>query len=167
MTETKMKKSKTPTENVYFKKWQSPIGGLYIYANNSALLALTYSPQKIQALEKSNPLINETIQQLKEYFSGERKKFTLPLAPIGTDFQRRAWNTLKQIPYGKTISYKDQANQMRALKAFRAVGTANSKNPIAIIIPCHRVIASSGKISGYAGGVEVKSQLLKVEGISF
>jgi methylated-DNA-[protein]-cysteine S-methyltransferase len=153
------------TETIYFKKWSSPIGDLFFYSTDKALLALVFQKKNIEASAKTNPIIEEAISQLKEYFKGERKTFNLPLKPIGTDFQMRAWRALKKIPFGKTISYKEQAALLKIDKAFRAVGTANGKNPISIIIPCHRVISSTGKISGYAGGPKIKAALLEMEGL--
>jgi methylated-DNA-[protein]-cysteine S-methyltransferase len=103
---------------------------------------------------------------LTQYFAGDRKKFDLPFDLTGTPFQVKAWKTLTRIPYGKTISYSEQAKAMRKAKAFRAVGSANGKNPILIIIPCHRVIASNGGLGGYSLGLKMKRQLMKLEGIS-
>nr|WP_253201780.1 methylated-DNA--[protein]-cysteine S-methyltransferase [Clostridium sp. DSM 17811] len=113
--------------------------------------------------------INETVllkranMQLQEYFCGKRKIFDLPLAPSGTEFQQKVWNSLLEIPYGKTKSYKDIAKNVGNIKAARAVGMANNKNPIFIIIPCHRVIGANGKLVGYAGGLSVKEKLLAIE----
>ncbi|MBU3160256.1 methylated-DNA--[protein]-cysteine S-methyltransferase [Clostridium frigoris] len=113
--------------------------------------------------------INETVllkganRQLQEYFSGKRKVFDLPLAPSGTEFQQKVWHALREIPYGKTNSYKDIAKNIGNIKAARAVGMANNKNPILIFIPCHRVIGSNGKLVGYAGGLDVKEKLLNIE----
>lgn len=161
-------------ETIYLKKWNSPIGDLFLYSDETHLLGLLFAGDATdflryfknpEVVEKSTPVINETIQQLKEYFKGERKKFQLSLKPLGTEFQKKAWVELTKIPFGKTISYGDQAKNLNIGKAFRAVGSANGKNPIAIIIPCHRVIGSNGKISGYAGGVSMKAKLLALEGI--
>lgn len=113
--------------------------------------------------------VNETVllkranKQLQEYFSGKRKIFDLPLAPSGTEFQQKVWSSLQKIPYGKTNSYKEIAESIGNIKAARAVGMANNKNPILILIPCHRVIGANGKLVGYAGGLEVKEKLLKIE----
>lgn len=134
------------------------ISGLYWPSNlNRATLAKDF------ILKKDHTLIERLEAQLQEYFMGQRKTFDLPLDPIGTDFQRSAWQALVQIPFGKTISYQEQAEKLGAAQSSRAVGTANSKNPISILIPCHRVIAKSGKISGYAGGIENKKKLLALE----
>lgn len=116
---------------------------------------------------KETLLLKEAAKQLSEYFSGKRKTFELPLAPSGTEFQKKVWDTLKQIPYGETMSYGEVAKKIGNDKACRAVGMANNKNPIPIIIPCHRVIGSNGKLVGYGGGLDIKKKLLELEQISF
>ena len=108
-------------------------------------------------------LLKKANQQLQEYLTGKRKIFDLPLAPGGTEFQQKVWNSLQEITYGKTNSYKDIAKNIGNIKACRAVGMANNKNPILIFIPCHRVIGSNGKLVGYAGGLNVKEKLLEIE----
>ena len=108
-------------------------------------------------------LIKKANKQLQEYFSGKRKIFDLPLAPTGTEFQQKVWSSLRKIPYGTTNSYKEIAESIGNIKASRAVGMANNKNPILILIPCHRVIGTNGKLVGYAGGIDVKEKLLKIE----
>ena len=108
----------------------------------------------------ANLLQPQTEKQLSEYFSGKRKDFDIPLAPKGTVFQLMAWRELSKIPYGETISYGEQARRVGDIKKARAVGMANGQNPISIIIPCHRVIGSSGVLTGYAGGLDVKEKLL-------
>lgn len=108
-------------------------------------------------------LIKEALQQLEEYFSGRRKSFSLPLAPQGTDFMKNVWQCLCAIPFGETRSYREIAAAAGNPKASRAVGLANNRNPIPLIIPCHRVIGSNGKLTGYRGGLETKQQLLEIE----
>jgi methylated-DNA-[protein]-cysteine S-methyltransferase len=108
-------------------------------------------------------LLKEAAEQLQNYFSGKLYKFSLPLAPEGTDFRLRVWETLISVPYGQTRSYKDIAQAIGNTKASRAVGLANNKNPIPIVIPCHRVIGSNGKLVGYRGGLQIKEYLLKLE----
>ncbi len=108
-------------------------------------------------------LIKETAQQLEQYFSKKRKVFNLPVKPEGTDFQVKVWNSLTEITYGETRSYKELAAMTGNPKACRAVGMANNRNPVAIIIPCHRVIGHDGSLTGYAGGLELKKQLLELE----
>ncbi len=113
--------------------------------------------------QQSNPLLKATCEQLDEYFEGRREIFNLALKPQGTVFQRSAWEALLRIPYGETRSYLQQAQSLNNPKAIRAVGQANSRNPIAIIIPCHRVIGKNGTLTGYAGGLDRKTQLLELE----
>jgi methylated-DNA-[protein]-cysteine S-methyltransferase len=108
-------------------------------------------------------LINEAFSQLNAYLAGELKQFSLPLAPVGTDFMQTVWKTLLDVPYGETASYKQIAEKIGNPKAVRAVGMANNKNPLPIFIPCHRIIGSNGKLVGYAGGLQMKQQLLDLE----
>ncbi len=112
---------------------------------------------------EETPLHQEVSKQLGEYFSGRRKVFDLPLAPEGTDFQKRCWEALLKVPYGETRSYGDIARAVGSPRGFRAVGMANNRNPIAIIIPCHRIIGSDGKLVGFGGGLEIKEFLLDLE----
>lgn len=116
-----------------------------------------------EAMWRETALLKEAGRQLQEYFSGQRKKFSLPLAPAGTVFQHSVWNALKDIPYGETRSYGQIARTLGKAKAARAVGRANNKNPISIIIPCHRVIGADGKLVGYGGGLDKKAYLLALE----
>ncbi len=115
-------------------------------------------------LRSDDPYLFGIFNQLKEYFAGTKKKFDVPLDVIGTEFQKKVWQELQKIPYGKTISYKTLSEKLGDVKAIRAVGTANGKNPIAIIIPCHRVIGADGKLIGYASGLDIKEKLLHLEG---
>ena len=115
-------------------------------------------------LRSDDPYLFGIFNQLKEYFAGTRKDFDVPLDIEGTDFQKRVWNELQKIPYGKTISYKTLSEKLGDVKAIRAVGKANGQNPIAIIIPCHRVIGANGSLVGYAGGLAIKEKLLHLEG---
>lgn len=112
---------------------------------------------------RETPLIKEAAKQLKEYFEGKRQDFNLPLDPKGTNFQKNVWKALQTIPYGQTWSYKQVAEKVNSPKAYRAVGMANNKNPISIVIPCHRVIGENGKLVGYGGGLEIKEYLLNME----
>lgn len=109
------------------------------------------------------PLLQEACCQLESYLAGARRDFALPLCPKGTPFQQRVWQSLLQIPYGKTVSYKDLAESIGSPKACRAVGMANHRNPIAIVIPCHRVVGANGSLTGYAGGLPLKQRLLELE----
>jgi methylated-DNA-[protein]-cysteine S-methyltransferase len=113
--------------------------------------------------EKRHPVLVEAERQLAEYFDGRRKEFTLPLDVSGTPFQRAVWNALSTIPFGETRSYAGIASQIGNPKAVRAVGAANSRNPVSIVVPCHRVIGSSGALTGFAGGLDIKAQLLAFE----
>ncbi|MGE3758408.1 MAG: methylated-DNA--[protein]-cysteine S-methyltransferase [Pseudobdellovibrionaceae bacterium] len=157
-----------------YKLWKSPIGDLHIVASEKALVTLTFAKTwpklkkdlKADLIEKKSKILDQTQQELSEYFKGRRKNFSIPLAPAGTVFQTQTWKALEKIPFGKTRSYLEQAKTMGRTKAIRAVGTANGRNPIAIIIPCHRVIGSNGKLTGYAGGLDIKETLLKLEGVS-
>ncbi|GGB36220.1 methylated-DNA--protein-cysteine methyltransferase [Oceanisphaera marina] len=127
------------------------------------ITALHFSDEITQSMAPGSPLQHQACRQLDEYFASQRQHFELPLAPQGTDFQQRVWQALQRIPHGEHRSYKDIALQIDNPKAVRAVGLANSRNPIALIIPCHRVIGASGKLVGYAGGIARKAWLLEHE----
>ena len=144
----------------------SPVGYLRLEADNDGLQSLLLnSPpaDELAALAPSHPVLVLAHQQLQEYFSGSRYDFTVPLAMTGTEFQLAAWHALQTIPYGKTVSYKAIAEQIGRPKAMRAVGMANNRNPIAIIVPCHRVIGANGQLVGYGGGLGMKQWLLEHE----
>lgn len=142
----------------------SPIGKLEIHGNESGILNIQFSDSKEIAVSKTIPSeLKAVVTQLKEYFNGERTEFTIKLSPKGTDFQKKVWNELLKIPYGKTVSYQQIANQLENPKVIRAAASANGKNPIPIIIPCHRVIGSDGSLTGYAGGLQRKKLLLELE----
>lgn len=143
--------------------YESPIGWIRMEADNEALLYLNLVENLGKYSESNNKIIKQCCEELIEYFSGKRKSFDVPINPVGTDFQEQVWDELLKIPYGKTISYKQLAHNCNNPKGCRAVGTANGKNPIAIIVPCHRVIASDGTLGGYAYGLEVKNKLLVLE----
>ena len=148
----------------------SPVGQLTLIASDKGLMAVLWEnedPKRV-GIDKGEvcadfPLLQQTEQQLREYFAGERKEFVLPLHFIGTDFQQQVWHALLTIPFGETRSYLQIAQQIQNEKSVRAVGAANGKNPISIITPCHRVIGSSGKLTGFAGGLEAKAFLLQLE----
>ncbi len=148
----------------------SPVGQLTLIASDRGLMAVLWEnedPKRVgidQGEQRDDfPLLQQTAQQLREYFSGERKIFSLPLHFIGTEFQQQVWRALLTIPYGETRSYLQIAQQIGNEKSVRAVGAANGKNPISIIAPCHRVIGASGKLTGFAGGLEAKAFLLQLE----
>lgn len=145
--------------------YQSPIGTLEIEDNNnciSAIRILSQMPSNTNN-DTSSTLLNEAIRQLDEYFKGERTVFDLPLDQEGTVFQKKAWDYLLDIPYGETRSYQDEAQAIGSPNGYRATGSANGKNNIPIIIPCHRVINNNGKLGGYAYGLETKQWLLEME----
>lgn len=141
---------------------QSPLGIIEICANKAGLTSVEFV-QSEQSETQANAHTHKAAIQLKEYFAGTRQTFDLNLAPHGTPFQRQVWDALLNVPYGKTASYSDIANQLKNPKAVRAVGAANGKNPIAIIVPCHRVIGANGTLTGYAGGLDKKARLLTLE----
>lgn len=143
--------------------WQSPMGPLTLAQQDGALTHLLFDFVDMPAPLADTPLFQQARRQLEEYFAGERQVFSLPLSPRGTDFQRRVWQALQAIPYGQTCTYGDIARQVGSPKAFRAVGMANHRNPISIIIPCHRVIGASGGLTGYGGGLPLKQALLELE----
>jgi len=139
-----------------------------LQANEHGLLGAwfetqTTQPDELGMLDPAAFVLVQAKQQLGEYFKGERHEFELPLAATGTEFQTNVWRALTTIPFGDTWSYQDLANAINNPKAVRAVGLANGKNPISIIVPCHRVIGKNGKLTGYAGGVEIKQKLLELE----
>lgn len=152
---------------MYYMYAESIVGDLILYANETELTALNQAARiKVPAdFERADKLdvLKTTKRQLAEYFAGERKDFDVPLFLEGTEFQKRAWRELIRIEYGTTISYRQQAERVGNPKACRAVGMANSRNPIAIIVPCHRVIGENGTLTGYAGGLPMKQTLLELE----
>jgi len=143
--------------------YSSPIGTLEIKGNENGLMSLLFMDEEVEPTAKVHDSIKEVTYQLDEYFNGIRKEFGLKLNPEGTEFQKKVWTELVEIPFGKTCSYLDVSVKLGDEKATRAVGNANGKNPIAIIVPCHRVIGSTGKLTGYSGGVWRKEWLLKHE----
>ncbi len=143
----------------------SPVGDLLLVAVDGALVKLHFAPFDPPDVPESpsEPVLVEAARQLREHFAGERTQFDLPLAPPGTPFQRRVWDELRRIPYGSTATYGEIAERLGDPLCVRAVGVANGRNPIAVVVPCHRVIGSDGKLRGYAGGIERKQQLLALE----
>ena len=150
---------------IYYSRIDSPVGPLLLAVSERGLVALEFGRGKIgeswvEAAERTAPYAS----QLDEYFAGKRRAFDIPLDLRGTEFQNRCWQELLKIPYGETRSYADIARGIGKPSAVRAVGLANGQNPIAIIVPCHRVIGSDGSLTGYGGGLEVKRRLLELEG---
>ncbi|MDR2964184.1 MAG: methylated-DNA--[protein]-cysteine S-methyltransferase [Treponema sp.] len=141
--------------------------GLIITEEDKAICGVSFCKTRKDFVKNTaaneTPLIKKTVQQLDEYFSKKRKTFNLPLSLNGTEFQLKVWNTLQKIPYGETCSYGELAKMIGNPKASRAVGMANNKNPVVIIIPCHRVIGADGSLTGYAGGLDIKKILLGLE----
>ena len=146
----------------YSCKYQFENISLYLVATETHLINIQFTqPQK--ALLQTTELLSMATIQLDEYFQGKRTTFSLPFKLTGTPFQLAVWKELQNIPYGQTTSYKEIAQKINKPKAYRAVGMANNKNPLPIIIPCHRVIGSNGKLIGYAGGLKLKNYLLEFE----
>ena len=139
-----------------------PIGKIGVKSENGTIRELALPCDEPETLP-DDPLIAETFRELDEYFAGTRREFDLPLDPQGTPFQRKVWEALRRIPCGRTASYKEIAEEIGSPGGSRAVGMANHCNPIAILIPCHRVIGANGKLVGYAGGLERKRKLLELE----
>ena len=147
---------------IYQYSYETKLGSVTIVEEDGALLAIT-THRTYEGIKQETPLINEAYRQLSEYLLGERKSFDLPLNPQGTVFQQQVWKSLCDIPYGETRSYKQIAEAIGNPKAVRAVGMANNRNPLLIVVPCHRVIGADGKLVGYAAGIEKKEFLLKLE----
>ena len=145
----------------------TPIGEITLTADDDAVTGAALPGERPEGpfTEKRTPLLTEAAQQLREYFCGGRKTFDLPLKPGGTAFQRKVWRELERIPFGTVATYGEIALRAGCPKGARAVGQANHSNPIPILIPCHRVVASGGKLGGYGGGTELKIRLLEHEGI--
>jgi methylated-DNA-[protein]-cysteine S-methyltransferase len=148
---------------------KTPFGTIYLSASDRGITRVGFEapPEKLSKTlsepRAAAKILREGLSQLTEYFKGTRQVFDLPMDADGTDFQKRVWKELTRIPFGKTISYGELARRVKNPKASRAVGSANGKNPIGIVVPCHRVISSDGSIGGYAGGVPLKKHLLALE----
>ena len=142
----------------------TPIGMLEICASEQGVTHVKFDATATDPVQVS-AITQDCRQQLEEYFAGQRRHFDLPLAPKGTDFQQSIWHQLSQIPFGETSSYGDIARAVNNPKAVRAVGAANGRNPLPIVVPCHRVIGSNGTLTGFAGGLNVKAWLLNHEGV--
>ena len=149
----------------YYTYYQSPLGRLTLQANDKGLTGSWFdkqstAPADFGAQSDQHPILQQAMTEYTEYFKGTLKQFEVPTDPQGSDFQQQVWNTLQTIAFGETWCYQDLAIAINNPKAVRAVGLANGKNPVSIIIPCHRVIGKNGKLTGYAGGIENKRQLL-------
>ncbi len=169
-------------ETLYSTLLPSPVGPLFLAASERGLVALEFdarlpgqqtirpNPRDLRAekrevrFEESEPALQAYVRELEEYFAGGRREFSFPLDLRGTDFQLACWRALLKIPYGSTRTYADIARAVGRPQGFRAVGMANNRNPVAIVVPCHRVIASDGTLCGYGGGLDTKRKLLELEG---
>lgn len=149
--------------------YNTVIGDLRVESNGKEITKIAFHSDDSINLTTNNKILKKdrvidlACRELDEYFKGERKEFSFPMLPQGTEFQKKVWNALREIPYGEKRTYKDIAIVIGNEKACRAVGLANNKNPLPIVVPCHRVIGSSGKLVGYAGGLDIKDKLLKIE----
>ena len=157
--------------NLSYRLVVSPIGKLKLVASDKGLVAILWendNPRRVRLSElvecPEHPILVRAQKELDEYFGGKRDAFTVPLDMRGTPFQKQVWEALLGIPFGETRTYGQLANQLGNPKATRAVGAANGRNPLAILVPCHRVLGFSGKLTGFAGGLEAKAHLLRLEG---
>lgn len=157
-----------------YRTMNSPVGTLTLVGSDQGLAAVLWQdddPSRIapdaKAEDTQHPVLRQAQQQLEEYFCGKRRAFTVKLDPTGTQFQNKVWDALRTIPFGETRSYGQIADQIGSRKAVRAVGAANGRNPIPIIVPCHRVIGGDGTLTGFAGGLATKARLLALEGAEF
>jgi methylated-DNA-[protein]-cysteine S-methyltransferase len=157
--------------NYVFKMIESPVGRLTLAVRERGLAAVLWEdddPARVRLgagqEDASHPVLLQAEEQLAEYFAGKRRSFTIGLDPAGTQFQNKVWSALRTIPFGETRSYGQIADQLGNAKSVRAVGAANGRNPLSIIVPCHRVIGADGSLTGFAGGLEVKARLLALEG---
>jgi len=167
------KKAGETNMTLFFKEMKSPVGKLKLVASSRALVAVLWEqerPNRVKldemSLDPRHPVLIEAERQLAEYFAGKRTQFDLPLQPQGTEFQKKVWRALREIPFGKTKSYLELARTIGSPDASRAVGAANGKNPLSIVVPCHRVVGADGALTGFAGGLEAKAALLALEAVS-
>jgi len=158
-------------KKIFYTPFDSPIGRLYIFSTDKGICQIAVSVptgkfKEIIEINSKSSLLKNCSRQLENYFNGKRKAFTIPLDFLeGTEFQKEVWKVLRKIPYGQTLTYKAVALKIRRPKACRAVGNAVGKNPVPIIIPCHRVVREGGRLGGFALGIKIKKKLLKLEGV--
>ena len=165
-----MKRTETKNTMNSYSLINSPIGDIMLVADNSALIGIYFvgcdhipAASGRWTLDPKHPVLQQAATQLDEYFAGKRTEFSLPLHLAGTEFQEKVWREIARIPYGETISYSDLAKRAGATHAIRAVGTSTGRNPVSIVIPCHRVVGKDGNMRGFAGGLERKRRLLDLE----
>jgi methylated-DNA-[protein]-cysteine S-methyltransferase len=155
------------TDTLNYLLLDSPLGSLRLLSNGTALLAIEFPGRHdTKGTPLTDPVLRLAASQLEQYFAGRRKVFKLPLAAAGTQFQHQVWAALQEIPFGEVRSYRDIAQSIGNHKAVRAVGAANGRNPLPIVVPCHRVIGSDGSLTGFAGGLDAKRALLGHEGVA-
>ena len=158
-------------EKVYYQQMDSPVGQLLLAATEKGLRRLHFQrgeplrPDRNEVWIESEIALRPYQEQLLAYFRGELREFTFSLDLVGTPFQKKCWDALRHIPYGTTCSYRDLAQAVGSPRGFRAVGQANHNNPVAIVVPCHRVVGADGSLTGYGGGMENKEKLLRLEGV--
>lgn len=148
---------------IYTACYPSPLGNLLLQADDAAVMKVHFMEETESVASATSPVLSRCMLELDEYFKGKRKVFSIPVNPNGTTFQQKVWRQLMTIPFSKTISYTELALQLGNKRVIRAAGTANGRNPVAIIIPCHRVIGSDGSLTGYGGGLWRKKWLLDFE----
>ena len=155
---------------LFCKEMESPVGRLKLVASSNVLVAVLWEQERPNRLklamlqrDPQQSILIATERQLREYFAGTRNEFDLPLDPAGTEFQKKVWRALREIPFGQTRTYLDLAKSVGSAKAVRAVGAANGKNPLSIVVPCHRIVGANGALTGFAGGLEAKAKLLTHE----
>ena len=157
-------------EKVYYMRTDSPVGQLLLAATDKGLRRLHFlresmpQPGRNEVWIESETALQPYREQLFAYFRGELREFTFLLDLVGTEFQMKCWEALRRIPYGSTCSYRDLARAVGSPRGFRAVGQANHNNPVAIVVPCHRVVGANGSLTGYGGGMDIKEKLLRLEG---
>jgi methylated-DNA-[protein]-cysteine S-methyltransferase len=151
----------------YWIELSTPVGPIVLYADDDAITWIDINGERAKPAGKSKPnaILKRAEKQMKEYFAGKRTQFDLPLAPSGTDFQMRVWKAMQKIPFGQVLTYGQLARVVNRPAASRAVGAACGRNPLPIVVPCHRVVGSTGSLTGFGGGLEMKQWLLEHEGI--
>ncbi len=150
-------------EHIYYTSIETPVGILQLAADENFLLSVTFGKEQADSPLPLPEIVQEATQQLQAYFTGHCFRFSVPIRPSGSDFQKKVWQLVLQVPFGETASYLDIARQLGSEKYTRAVGLANGKNPLPILVPCHRIIGSGGQLTGYAGGIDRKRWLLRHE----